>query len=171
MSLFPRPLTFALALLATAAPAAAIEDRILTLTGSPVAVDSFAATYQGTSPSRPRPEILVDLNFRNAADQGIVALDLRVRFYDAFNDELGRGLQAFGLISVEPGRDGSLTWSHSPYAAFRFERYGTAVAFVDRVRFRDGTIWKADRQEILTQMREIEDGLSIEDLDGIGQPD
>jgi hypothetical protein len=169
--MFLRTFLSVLTVMFTASVAMASDDRFLALADSPVQVSTFAATYRGAGTSRSRDEILIDLKFTNAAAQDIVALDLRVTFYDAFNERLGRGLQGFALVRVPVGKETSLSWTHSPYAAFRFERYGTAVGFVDQIRFDDGTIWKADRQELLALMRQFEDSLTIEDLEGIGAQD
>ena len=160
-----------LVVLVTASMAIASDDRFLAVADSPVQVSTFAATYRGAGTSRSRDEILIDLKFTNIATQDIVALDLRVTFYDAFNERLGRGLEGFALVRVPVGKDATLSWTHSPYAAFRFERYGTAVGFIDQIRLDDGTIWKADRQELLALMREFEDSLTIEDLEDIGSQD
>ena len=51
------------------------------------------------------------------------------------------------------------------YAAFAFREYGTGIVFVDTVRFDDGTIWHADLDKVLEELRKIESSLEKKDLE------
>lgn len=46
-----------------------------------------------------------------------------------------------------------------------FKLYGTTVAYVDKVRMFDGTIWTADKDMVLAELREIAEDLESDILD------
>ena len=81
--------------------------------------------------------------------EGFVASTKR-KFLSFLDNSKGISVE---IVEIGQGRKG--TWTHAKYRGFLFRKYGTGIAFVDAIRFEDGTIWKADYDEILPQIREI----------------
>ena len=53
-------------------------------------------------------------------------------------------------------------WEQRPSSAFLFERNGHGLAYVAIARLEDGTIWKADLDDIARQLEDFELELSAE---------
>jgi hypothetical protein len=81
------------------------------------------------------------------------------RFNDFMTKSNGWSIEKIGLDT-----DSESVWTQSPYAAFTFRKYGTGVAYVNAVRFEDGSIWQADLTEVLTELQKFEKDLKREDL-------
>jgi hypothetical protein len=92
----------------------------------------------------------------NIGGQSIVAFDIVILKYDAFNERINgnrwtvTGNNSQNWKPLEPGQSGKDTILGSgPEEAF------TGIAYVRAVRLRDGTIWRADVKELLEQLREV----------------
>ena len=87
---------------------------------------------------------------------GLVAFDAFNNFMDKFNG------WSIKTIAIDGNTDS--VWNQSPYAAFSFKDYGTGVAYVNAVRFDDGSIWRADLAEVVIELQKFEKDLKKEDL-------
>lgn len=129
--------------------------------GSPLEIVSYTAQYVegGTYANE---GIRHAVTVKNVGQQNVHAYEISLRSFDAFNEDMGLGL---GGISMEVlGVDGSRlgTWVQNPYASFKFDKYGTGVAYVSRVRLEDGTIWSADQAFVLGELQKIQDDLTAD---------
>ena len=131
----------------------AAEHRILTQEGSPLSILAYEARYQPRRSSQ-REAIRHEVNYRNTSGQKIVAVQfglLSFNIFNEFQDRLGGfAIEDIDVLGIESG-----TWLASALAEAAFY---TGVVYVDKVRFEDGEIWIADEDEILEQLREIEEG-------------
>ena len=100
----------------------------------------------------------------NSSDKLIVAYHLSFITFDVFNEFLDK-FNGFSVDKVEINKEEKAGWRHSPYAVALFEDYGTAVVYVDKIRFENGTIWAANKEEILPQIQEIQESFSAELLE------
>lgn len=84
------------------------------------------------------------IEYRNITNRDIEALAITMIYYDAFNEKED-GVRGISTDLMGAGEGYRGTWS--TYGEPNFVK--TAMAFVDSVRFVDGEIWKADRQEVI----------------------
>ena len=68
----------------------------------------------------------------------------------------------FTIEDIDVGGKEDGAWVANALAESAFY---TGVAYVSKVRFEDGEIWTADNDEVLSQLREIEQDLNIETLE------
>lgn len=155
--------TKALAVLVVAVfttPSAAENSVILKQT-APLAIAGYSASF--ISGYRTSDAIRHHVRVSNASGKEVVAYQIGLASFDAFNGFMGK----FSGWSIEPiaiGGDASGTWEQKPYAAFSFEKFGTGVAYVNAVRFSDGTIWRADIGPVLVELQKFEKDLKRDDL-------
>lgn len=135
---------------------------------SPLEIISYAASYSAkTSSTRysvGTPEQIEHIVvYRNTSAKDVVAVQIGLAAFDAFNGFMGR-FSGWSMTPVSVGEQKTAEWNQRPYAAFSFEKYGTGVAYVSAVRFADGTIWRANLKEVLQEMQKFEKELKAEDL-------
>ncbi|HVL67170.1 MAG TPA: hypothetical protein VM364_07895 [Vicinamibacterales bacterium] len=125
--------------------------RIVEQADAPVKITSYSARYIRGS-QYTTEGIHHELKYQNNSDRQIEALQVGLISFDVWNQFLDRtnGLSTSSLAS---GKAGSGTWIARAYGDFSFL---TGVAYVRRVRFADGTIWTADEDRIVEELRQIE---------------
>jgi hypothetical protein len=141
------------------------EVRIIEVPGAPLEITSYAAEYRerGTYTTE---GIHHSVTVRNVSQQEIVAISIGFNAFDAFKRYMGRPLNGVDIAPIAVAETtGRMTWTQTPSASFTFARYGIGVAYVRLVRLADGTIWEADMDYVLDQLQQIEDGLTLADLD------
>ena len=98
--------------------------------------------------------------WRNTAQQPIVAMEIVMLKYDAFDERLigsrfiVQGVNSVNWLPLQPGQsssDGSI--------GFRDEDVFTGIAYVRRVRLSDGTVWRADENRLLQELRKVAPGI------------
>jgi hypothetical protein len=101
------------------------------------------------------------LTWRNSADQAVVAFEIVVLKYDAFNRRMTgvqwtvQGKDSADWTPLRPGEEGSDgTQSYGVDVAF------TEIAYVRNVRFADGTLWSATESELLAKLRALKTGIA-----------
>jgi hypothetical protein len=161
-------LAFGLALLGCVLEATAQESVILKQSASPLTIVQYQAIFERESSGgrsiRGNPDqIRHTATYTNGTSKEIVALQIGLASFDAFNGFMGR-FSGWSLERIAAGATKTGEWAHRPYAAFSFQGYGTGVAYVNAVRFADGSIWRANLTEVLTEMQKFEKELKREDL-------
>lgn len=139
-------------------------SKVLKQDNPPLQILSFDADYQKKS-SYYSEGIKYSVTLKNATQQAIVAYKIAFQAFDAFNESLGRPLSGYAIEQINVGNTEKSTWVNNTYNASLFEKYGQGIAYVSTVRFIDGTIWKYDADNILTQLQEIEASFALEDLE------
>jgi hypothetical protein len=118
---------------------------------SPIEIIGYSASYQerGTYTTG---GIRHNLEYTNRGTQKVQAIRFGLVSFNVFNQYLAKtgGLSMDDLL---PGKKEKGGWVQSPYADFSFL---TGLAYVDLVRLEDGTIWKADEETVLSEIRKIE---------------
>ena len=108
-------------------------------------------------------QIKHEVTYTNNTGKDIVALQVGLTSFDAFNGFMGR-FSGWSIDRIPAGTSKTGEWSQQPYAAFAFQGYGTGVAYVNAVRFADGSIWRANLGEVLVELQKFEKDLKREDL-------
>jgi hypothetical protein len=92
----------------------------------------------------------------NVGGQSIVAFDIVILKYDAFNERINgnrwtvTGNNSQNWKPLDPGYTSTdMTFSSGP------EEVLTGIAYVRAVRFKDGTIWRANLKEVLEELRKV----------------
>ncbi len=159
--------TFA-ALIATTGSQAQESSVVLKQVGVPLEISTYKATFEpetrATSYSRGNlDQINHSVTYKNVSGKEVVALQIGLTSFDAFNGFMGR-FSGWSTEQIAKGEAKTGTWAQRPYAAFSFKGYGTGVAYVNAVRFADGSIWRANLAEILVELQKFEKELKREDL-------
>lgn len=151
------PLLIAMTL-TLAGPLAALPPvaKILPQADSPVEITSYTANYQSGS-QYASEGIYHAVEYKNNSSQLIVAVEIGLVSFDVWNEFLDRTRGA-AMDLVQPGATKKGRWVATAYADFSFL---TGVAYVGRVRFRDGTIWRADLDAIAQVLSEIEANFDV----------
>ncbi len=92
----------------------------------------------------------------NTGGQSIIAFEIIILRYDAFNERInGASWTVTGTNSKnwEPLDPGNM--SSDKNISSKTEEVFTSIAYVRAVRFKDGTIWRADTEELLEELREV----------------
>lgn len=156
------------ALVLPAAAALAETAVVLKQTSAPLAISEYTTAYQAEASSgrysagHPA-QISHSVTYRNNSPKKIVALQIGLAAFDAFNGFMGR-FSGWSVEEIPAGAATSGEWTQRPYATFSFQRFGTGVAYVNAVRFEDGSIWRANLKEVLLEMQKFEKDLKAEDL-------
>lgn len=128
------------------------EAIIVTQPNAPLLITSYEAAFQRRTRNRTEG-IRHAVKYRSNSSQTIMASEIGLVSFSIFNEFLDR-TGGISMDQIEPGGDDSGTWIATAYADFSFH---TGVAYVNRVRFVDGTIWEADVDEVMAALREIEE--------------
>lgn len=141
--------------------ACAENSTIIKQVNSPLLIASYSANYRPSS--RGMDTIGHNVTVENVSGKQVDAYQISLVSFDAFNGFLGK-VNGWAVDSLQAGTRKSNDWEHKPYLAFTFERYGTGVAYVNAVRFSDGSIWRADQKFILQELQKFERELKADDL-------
>jgi len=137
------------------------EAVVIQQSGSPLEIVSYSAHY--VVGGRYSTEgVMHSVTLKNTGPQNVFAYTISFRSFDVFNEDMGRGLGGISIATLAPNSTTDGSWTQRPYAPFSFDKYGTGVAYVSRVRLEDGTIWSADQAYVLSQMQKIQDDLTAD---------
>ena len=127
--------------------------KIVAQPDAPITINTYSARYEQRS-QYTQEGIQHELQYASKSDKTIVAIQFGLIAFDIWNEFLDRtaGITMDQMVAGKP-RTGR--WVATAYSAFSFH---TGVAYVNRVRFDDGTIWTADQAAILAELRKIESG-------------
>ena len=159
-----RTLLISLFILSLFSNLSAQETQILNQNNAPITINNFEAKYQ--EDGRYSSEgIRYDVAFHNADQKNIVAYSFGFYAFDVFNRSLGRPLEGFSVDELEPNSPDNAAWVQRTVNSSLFREYGTAVAYIARVRYKDGSIWTYDEEAILKQLQKFEESLTLDDLE------
>lgn len=106
-------------------------------------------------------------SYTNTDTKPIAAVAIGFVSFDVFNEHIG----SFEGISMDPIAPAELVggsqWVQKRLTGFAFQ---TGVAYASRVRFADGTIWKADKKKVAAWMAKIESDFDAATLDRKREP-
>lgn len=100
------------------------------------------------------------MNWENTASQPLVAFEIVVLKYDAFDQRLtGSRWTVNGRNSADwqPLKPGDM--SSDGTIGYGSEEVLTAIAYVRAVRLADGTVWRANEAEVSAELRKVAPGI------------
>ena len=130
---------------------------------TPLLITDFECSYSEAF-SRYPASIDHEVSYRNRSGKTIVALQIGISAFDAFNGHMGR-FSGWAIETITDGASNSGEWAQKPYGTFKFEKYGTGVCWVNAVRFEDGTVWRANMAKILIELQKYQKDLKAADLE------
>lgn len=125
--------------------------RVVVQEDAPVTITSYSAAYRERS-QYTTEGIHHSVKYQNKSGKTAVAVQIGLVSFDIWNEFLDR-TNGLSTDVIQPSKDDAGTWVGSAYRGFSFL---TGVAFVNRVRFADGSIWMANQEAILEELRKIE---------------
>jgi hypothetical protein len=138
---------------------------------APIRLTFHHARYDGRDyPSGLKAGIRHRPSFENVSGRTIVAIRLGFVSFDFFDEYIGmmHGYSTTVLDPKDSNAKKSEVWVHTGLGDFSFH---TSVAFVDKVRFKNGEVWSADLDAVLAVLEIIEPGFRksrIEKVEGHG---
>ena len=163
------------------------KTRILTQENSPVEITGYFARYNGKDAARIQLEksrqavgkynamahaekndkffyavegIAHVVEYRNITERKIVAVVFGLLAFDIF-DESQDTAHGWSLDDLKQGASGNGTWVHRSNMEKAFH---TGMAYVAKVRFEDGEIWKSDLEGIVEQIHRIDKDFTQDSL-------
>ena len=134
-------------LLTSASPAIAVDDNVMEQTDSPIQIVEFTSEFGG----RDNDYIVFEARYLNTTDRPIIGIKYGFIAYDLFNESLG-GLSGVKTErgGLDGGEDDSSRWQTRARGVAR--AHETGIAYVQKVRFADGELWIADRDELAEKL-------------------
>lgn len=133
---------------------------IINQTDIPITITKYDAHYQEQNRYGSRG-IVHDIAYKNngkkkieAVSFGLVSFDIWNEFLDATN---GISMEANDPGDVEKG-----SWIAQAYGDFSFH---SGFAYVKKIRYEDGTIWKANLEEIKRELAKVQADFDIKNLE------
>lgn len=157
-----------LLILAVAVPAIALQPtaKVISQPGTPIEIVSYRAAYVPGSGAYIQEGIQHAVEYKNVSGRVIDAVQIGLVSFDVWNEFLDRTL-GLATDSLGPNAAKKGTWVARAYADFSFL---TGVAYVSKVRFRDGEIWQADLDSIASELRQIEQNFDVTRLQKKPEP-
>lgn len=119
--------------------------------GAPLKILVYNTKF-GTKADKPR--VVHAVKYQNTSKLEVLSARLGIVEYNGYNERID-GFMGYTLEESDPGEKDSAEFiNEAPHATF-FERDGTGYVWVDSVRFVDGTMWKADRNQIQEGMKKL----------------
>ncbi len=151
---------FFLILISSKAFAISSVATIIKQTDVPITITKYNANYQEQS-KYSISGILHKVSYKNNGKQRIEAVEFGLVSFDIWNEFLN----TTGGISMEandPGDIESGSWLAHAYGDFAFL---SGFAYVKKIRYADGTIWKVNLEEIRKELAKIQTDFDIRSLE------
>ena len=137
------------------------QATVLLQAGAPLEIVSYTNRYK--APDRVGDgSVIHRATVQNVSDQPVASYGLGFYIFDSFKRDMGRPFLGYAMNNIILNASDSPGWEQRPSSAFLFERNGHGLAYVAIARLEDGTIWKADLDDIARQLEDFELELSAE---------
>ena len=127
------------------------DNKVILQADAPVKILTYQAAYQPGG-NYSREGIVHNVEYQNISDKPIVAVEFGLVAFDVWNEFLDH-TGGVTIETVAPQATQKGTWVASRYADFSFH---TGVAYVSKVRFDTGDVWKADLNVIVAELKKIQ---------------
>ncbi|MBJ6727794.1 hypothetical protein [Geomesophilobacter sediminis] len=149
-----------LTLVGAASLAWAEKAVVVPQSGAPLSVLIYEAEY-GNKADKAR--VVHTVKYQNVSDKKVLSARFGFIELNGYNDRLDSFI-GYTLEDSKVGEKDKVKFiNEAPHAAF-FKRYGTAYLWVDAVRYADGSIWKANKAELLKELKNELSGVTDADL-------
>jgi len=86
-------------------------------------------------------------------EKPVEAYALGFIFYDVFNEHLDT-IGGISMSGIAEKSNDTVTWEFKPYKAWMAY---TAIIYLSKVRFADGTVWRQDKHKLAKKITEVTD--------------
>lgn len=122
---------------------------------APISISRYVNRYK--TPARVGDgTVMHSVDVKNVSNQNIDAFGVGFYIFDSFNRDMGRPFIGYSMTPITSNSDGSARFEQRPRSAFLFERNGQGISYIAIVRLADGSIWKADNDNIARQIEDFE---------------
>jgi hypothetical protein len=125
--------------------------KIVAQPNAPLVIASYSARYHERS-QYVTEGIHHAVQFENKSGRDVEAVQFGFVSFDVWNRFLDR-TNGLSIKTITAGKAERGTWVATALSDFSFL---TGVAYINRVRFSDGTIWTADMDAVVEELRKIE---------------
>lgn len=126
----------------------------------PIKITDYDADYNEGNKYE-TPGIYHKIKYKNTGTKRIEAIQFGLVSFDAWNEYLDKTL-GFSSQANDPGDSEEATWITQAYSGFSFM---TGFAYVSKIRYSDGVIWKADLDEIRSELIKIQKDFDMKELE------
>ncbi len=131
------------------------KATVLVQESAPLEITSYTNRYK--SPDRVGDGTVIHrAQVQNVSNQPVEAYGLGFYIFDAFNRDMGRPFVGYAMNQVMVDASDEPGWEQRASSAFLFQHHGHGLAYVAIVRFKDGSIWRADNSAITKQLEDFE---------------
>lgn len=102
----------------------------------------------------------------NTSEKKVVAIRYVTLVFSCFNEYFDTS-RNYTMWALDPNKQRKTSWNQANDMEIAFSKFGTGIAFVDSVRFEDGTIWRANSNDTLPQIQEMQKSFTLELLEEI----
>jgi len=131
---------------------------VLKQEGAPLRITEYSTQY---GVYERRKVIAHSVKYINTTEKKIVAVKFGFVSFTVFNEFLNKFV-GITVENIDLNQETKSMWTDNHPRAFLFENYGTGLAYIDAVRYEDGTIWKVNDADILPQIQEIESSFTAD---------
>ena len=131
--------------------AQAYENVTLSQPDAPLRITDYKAEFVDQN-HYAEDGIMHRVEVENPAGPNVVAYSVGLVVLDAFGDYMD-SFVGYAVSAVQQGETDHATWHQSVEDAYRFDGYGTGIAFVRAVRFEDGTVWRAAMDQVTPELK------------------
>jgi len=144
------------------AVARAENSIIVEQEGAPLKVLNYTAEFDV---AEKKARVEHEIKYQNISAAAIVSARFGILEYNGYGERLD-SFCGYTLEDSSKGEKDSATFINIAEHASFFEDFGTGYVWVDAVRNADGTLWKADRSQLLAELQKLKPEISEADLSG-----
>lgn len=150
---------------ATRASAQASTAIPISIPGAPLEITWYQAEFIPSNANQPLGLVEHRVQVLDSSDVEIVAFSIGFIEFDAFNQPMRLGMNGVRIQNVAIGDKITSNWQNTRLLApFSFEKYGTGVAYIQKVRKSDGSVWTAPMDIVLTEVQKISSDFALDDF-------
>lgn len=151
-----------LLIIGSTAAARAEKAAIVALEGAPVKILNYTAEYDL---AEKKALVEHEIKYQNVSPAEIVSVRFGILEYNGYGDLLDN-FYGYALEDSSKGEKDSATFINIAEHARFFEDLGAGYVWVDALRYADGTLWRAERSQILAELQKLKPEISEADLAG-----
>lgn len=126
----------------------------------PIIISEYEAEYEEANRYE-SAGIYHKVKYKNTGKKKIEAIQFGLVSFNVWNEYLDKTM-GVSLKANDPGDSEDGTWITRSYGDFGFL---TGLAYVSKIRYSDGTIWKADLGEVGAELIKIEKNFDVKELE------
>lgn len=154
-------LAVALLLIVGSNTLACAEKAVMVAQGrAPVQLLSYTAEYDVADK---KPLVEHEIKYQNVSSAEVVSVRFGILEYNGYGDLLDN-FMGYVLERSSKGEKDSATFINSSEQSRFFEDFGVSYVWVDALRYADGSLWRAERAQVLAELQKLKPEIGEGDL-------